>query len=334
MFLFDRPLPFPKTHPTPYLPLSKEPVFEAGKHLALEMPSQSLSLADLGYAPEEIKRCASSFAYSNAFRILSSEGVAAMEAVCQDIYGNRNESTGTGANRLGSYARGAGYRSRFIRDFCDSPDIAEHLSKIAGVTLGRHSVPAVACGINYAPEDISRAVDTWHVDSVNFDVVMMVTDPSALKGGEFQIFKGTRQEGQELLGIAGEEGGDAALPEARISSIPFPGAGYGFLQQGTHIFHRACRLLEKANRITLIPSFEVLPAHDPDSTNAVNMADWADPGISAELARHEVWRASARLEQLLSDISLTDEPRALGSSIREAVSQLNQFADKLESRSQ
>jgi hypothetical protein len=92
--------------------------------------------------------------------------------------------------------------------------------------------------------------------------------------------------------------------------------------------------LEKAKRITLIPSYEVLPAHDTDSTNAINMADWTDPGISAELARHEVWRASARLEQLLSDINLNDEPRALGSSIRKAVSQLNQFADKLESHSQ
>jgi len=334
MFLFDRPLPFPNTHPSTYLPLSKEPVFDASKHLALEMPSHCMSLADLGYSPEEINRCASPFAYSDAFRILSNEGVAAMEVVCQEIYGNRNESAGTGANRLGSYARGAGYRSRFIRDFCDSQAVAEHLSKIAGVTLGRHSVPAVACGINYAPDDINRAVDTWHVDSVNFDVVMMVTDPRDLKGGEFQVFKGTRQEGQELLGIIGEEGGDATLPEARVSSIPFPEAGYGFLQKGTHIFHRACRLLEKAKRITLIPSYEVLPAHDTDSTNAINMADWTDPGISAELARHEVWRASARLEQLLSDINLNDEPRALGSSIREAVSQLNQFADKLESHSQ
>ena len=81
MFLFDRPLPFPDTQPSTYLPLSKEPVFDASKHLALEMPSHCMSLADLGYSPEEINRCASSFAYSDAFRILSSEGVAAMEVV-------------------------------------------------------------------------------------------------------------------------------------------------------------------------------------------------------------------------------------------------------------
>ena len=64
-----------------------------------------------------------------------------------------------------------------------------HLSTIAGVNLGRHSVPAVACGINYAPDDIAKAIDGWHVDSVSFDVVMMLSDPLKIEGGEFQIFK-------------------------------------------------------------------------------------------------------------------------------------------------
>lgn len=330
MHNFHRPLPFPNHHPEAYLSLAREPVFEPGKHLALEQPTQCRSLTDLGYATSEIQTCASTFGYSNAFRILSSEGVAAMTEVCEAIYDNRNDSLGTGANRLGSYARGAGYRSRFLRDFCDSVDLAEHLSAIAGVELGRHSVPAVACGINYAPDDITRAVDSWHVDSVNFDVVMMVTDPAALKGGEFQVFEGTRREGEALLGTSGEAGGTLQLPASRVSTIPFPAAGYGFLQQGSHIFHRACRLLEKAKRITLIPSFEVLPAHDPDTTNTINMSDWSDPGINAELARHEVWRASARLEQLLDAIQLTDEPQVLAAAIRVTVDRLTQFADKLE----
>ena len=144
-----------------------------------------------------------------------------MHHVCEQIYDNRNASAGTGANRLGSYARGAGYRSTFIRNFCDSPELAKHLSEIAGVTLGRHSVPAVACGINYAPDDITKAIDTWHVDSVAFDVVMMLSDPTTLKGGEFQVFDGTKHEGQALLGIEGEEGRDAQLPDERVITIPF-----------------------------------------------------------------------------------------------------------------
>mgnify|MGYP001200078876 FL=1 len=326
-------LPFPTGRPPEYLPLKDEPKFDAGQHLALEMPTETTDLATLGYQEAHLDQCASTFAVSNAFRILSTEGVVAMRDVCDQIYHNRNATEGTGANRLGSYARGAGYRSQFIRDFCDSPELAAHLSAIAGIPLGRHSVPAVACGINYAPEDTSRAVDTWHVDSVAFDIVMMISDPTVLKGGEFQYFHGTKQEGQALLGISGEEGVDTALPEGRVITIPFPEAGFGFMQQGAMIFHRACRLLERADRITMIPSFEVLPANAPDSTNTLNMADWDDPGICPELARHEIWRTQARLESLLGEIALEDHPAELSARINAAIRRLVSFSDKLDKKS-
>ena len=328
------PLPFPAGRPAAYQVLQEEPTFDPGRHLALEMPTKTTDLAELGYQQADLAECASDFAVSNTFRILSEEGVAAMRQVCELIYQNRNASEGTGANRLGSYARGAGYRSRFIRDFCDSRELAEHISAIAGVSLGRHSVPAVACGINYAPEDLNRAIDTWHVDSVAFDIVMMVSDPSTLKGGEFQYFHGTKEEGQALLGISGEEGVDAALPEDRVITVPFPEAGFGFMQQGTHIFHRACRLLERAERITMIPSFEVLPASAPDATNSLNMADWEDPGICPELARFEIRRTAARLEQLLHSIDLDDSPGGLSERIDGALARLVSFSDKLRGKTQ
>jgi len=326
-------LAFPEGRPGPYQPLQDEPPFDPGHHLALEMPAQIRHLEELGYGETDTQQCASTFAVSDAFRILSAEGVAAMRHVCNQIYHNRNASEGTGANRLGSYARGAGYRSQFVRDFCDSPELTQHLSAIAGVPLGRHSVPAVACGINYAPEDINRSVDTWHVDSVVFDVVMMVTDPTVLKGGEFQFFHGTKQEGQALLGITGEEGKDETLPEDRVVTIAFPEAGFGFMQQGSMIFHRACRLLERAERITVIPSFEVLPAHLPDSTNTLNMADWEDPGICPELARYEIWRTTARLKHLLNEIDLEDDAAALAVRINGAIQRLVDFSHKLAGKS-
>lgn len=329
---FNQPLPFPDGCPADYLPLKDEPQFDAAKHLCLEPPSSTASLQSLGYTAQETADCESDFAYCGAFRILSAEGVAVMTEICERIYHNRNSSAGTGANRLGSYARGAGYRSRFIRAFCDSPELADHLSAIAQVRLGRHSVPAVACGINYAPDDITKAVDTWHVDSVAFDIVMMLSDPKTLKGGEFQIFNGTKHEGRTLLGIVGEEGKDAQLPEERIITVPFPEAGFGFLQQGNMIFHRACRLLERAARITMIPSFEVLPAAASDATNSINMTAWADPCIQAELARHEIWRASARLENLLDNISLEDNPQQLSHNINQAVASLVAFSSNLEGK--
>jgi hypothetical protein len=339
-------LAFPNGRPAEYLPLANEPEFVASKHLCLEAPKFSRALQDLGYTSEDISNCESSFAYCSAFRILSDEGLALMSEVCERIYDNRNSSTGTGANRLGSYARGAGYRSQFIKDFCDSPELAEHLSSIANVQLARHSVPAVACGINYAPDDISKAIDTWHVDSVSFDIVMMLSDPATFSGGEFQIFDGTVREGQQLLGISGEEGvanlegmessqaADRQLPQERIITVPFPAAGYGFLQQGNMIFHRACRLLEKAKRMTMIPSFEVMPISAHDATNSINMSGWADPSIRPELARHEIWRATARLEKLLADVSLDDDDQKLAHGINSALASLIEFKTNLEDNHQ
>ena len=325
----EHTLPFPKECPPSYIKLKNEIVFDANKHLSLGQPETVTSLVQLGYTDSQIKDCPTAFGVSTAFRILSDEGLAVMHETCNAIYGNRNTSAGTGVNRLGSYARGAGYRSQFIKDFCDSPELAEHLSAIAGVSLARHSVPAVACGVNYAPDDITKAVDTWHVDSVAFDIVMMITDPKILDGGEFQYFQGTKMEGQSLLGIDGEEGKDSELPSERVITVPFPAAGYGFLQQGNMIFHRACRLNKKAERITMIPSFVVTPSTQRDATNSVNMSGWDDPGICAELARHEAWRASARLEQLIDTISLHDDDETLTRQLDEALEPLLKFRNRI-----
>ncbi len=322
-------LPFPNHRPPEYLKLENEPEFSAARHLALEMPQAVTSLSELGYDAETIKACPSEFGVSSAFRILSDEGLAAMRDICLKMYDNRNVSVGTGVNRLGSYVRGAGYRSQFMKDFCDSPELAEHISKIASVKLARHSVPAVACGVNYAPEDITKAVDTWHVDSVAFDIVMMLSDPTKFEGGEFQYFHGTKMEGQKLLGIDGEEGKDTDLPADRVITVPFPTGGYGFMQQGNMIFHRACRMKHKAERITVIPSFVVAQADAADATNSVNMAGWDDPGLKAELARHEAWRASARLEALVDKISLHDEGEALSAQIDAALAPLLKFRDRI-----
>ncbi len=324
-----RTLPFPDQRPPEYIKLEGEPVFDANIHLKLEVPRSVTSLKALGYDDNIITECPSDFGVSSAFRIFSDEGLTVMRDVCLKMYDNRNISVGTGVNRLGSYVRGAGYRSKFIKDFCDSPELAEHLSAIADVQLARHSVPAVACGVNYAPEDITRAVDSWHTDSVAFDIVIMLSDPDGFEGGEFQYFEGTKMEGQELLGISGEEGIDIDLPEERVVTVPFPAAGYGFMQQGNMIFHRARRLKKKAERMTMIPSFVVVPAHAPDATNSVNMAGWDDPCLSAELARHEAWRAAARLEALVDNISLHDTRKRLVDDLDVALAPLLEFRNRL-----
>lgn len=299
-----QPLPFPAGRPAAYVRLDGEPSFDAGRHLALEKPARSESLADFGYAADEVARRPSGLAVTSAFRVLSDEGLAAMGECARRMKANRNTPAGTGANRLGSYVRGAGYRSQFVRDFCEAPELLDFVSDIVGAPLGRHSLPSVACGVNYAPEDISRAVDSWHVDSVAFDMVLLLTDPATFRGGEFQYFRGTKMEGESILQTRGEAGAVAELPPERVATMAFPAAGYGFLQQGNLVFHRACRLLEKADRVTMIPSFVALDDATPEGSNLRALSRWSDPGMAAELIRHQAWLTGEQLRKIINDAPL------------------------------
>ena len=326
------PPPFPSDKPDAYRRLGGEPRFDAARHLALEKPASAFSLADLGYGEDVISRCPSSLGVSSPFRIFSDEGLAVVNTLAAQMKDNRNESSGTGKDRLGSYVRGAGYRSQFVRDFCRCPELAEFLSQLAGVALASHSVPAVACGINYAPEDISRAVDTWHVDSVSFDMVILLTDPKTFRGGEFQYFRGTKAEGEQLIGGGGESGTQNELPPGRVMTMEFPAAGYGFLQQGNMVFHRARRLLACAERTTMIPSFVVLGGND--GTNVAAMSKWGDPCLLAELARHEAWLAENRLRQLIDNLPLSSPPSQIADALDNAAEDICRYANFLRTRQQ
>lgn len=321
-------LNFPKDSPSPYIRLQDEPLFDASRHLQLCTPDSTTSLAELGYSAAEISACLSPLAITSAFRVFSDEGLAVMQGLAQRMKSNRNDSLGTGNNRLGSFIRGAGYRSQFVRDFCQCPQLLAFLSDIADTPLAQHSVPAVACGINYAPEDITRAVDSWHVDSVAFDMVILLTDPTTFSGGEFQYFYGTRAEGEALIGGSGEAGTTAELPSERVRTMDFCGGGWGFLQQGNKIFHRACRLQAPADRITMVPSFVTLESA-ADGTNVTNMSNWSDPGICAELARHRAWLACDELQRLIDDLPLDASAAQIAERLQTAVGGVTDFAEQL-----
>jgi len=320
-------LPFPADKPDAYIRLRDEPRFDAARHLALEAPAGTVTLTDLGYDADTVAARPSALGLTSAFRILSDEGVTVMQDLAARMKHNRNASAATGANRLGSYIRGAGYRSQFVRDFCECPQLLEHLSALAGVALARHAVPAVACGINYAPDDVTRAIDTWHVDSVSFDAVILLTDPADYRGGEFQYFRGTQAEGEAILGGSGVRGSTRELPAARVATMDFPAAGYGFLQQGDMVFHRACRLKEKAERTTLLPSFVALGGGD--RTNVDSLRKWGDPGIRAELARFEAHRARGRLAALIDGLPLDAAAADIAAAVDAAVADLNRYAANL-----
>ena len=193
-------LPFPSTRPQGYEPLGDEPVFDPKRHLALEPPSKSWTLNDFGYSKEETGTCASQIAIAGPIRLLSEQGAEAARAVAAALRGSRQTS-----DRTANYLAGGVYRSRFLRDLCNCPQVTAFLSDVAGCELLPHSMPSQQLYINYAPDDLGKAVDTWHTDSIGFDCVILATDPATFSGGQFQFFRGTRQEAASLLETRPEE---------------------------------------------------------------------------------------------------------------------------------
>ena len=83
--LTTMPLQFPSAIPDGFPQLTAEPSFDPAKHLAIEMPETVYSLDDFGYAADEIADCPSNIAATSAFRLLSDEGIAALQDVTKQL---------------------------------------------------------------------------------------------------------------------------------------------------------------------------------------------------------------------------------------------------------
>jgi hypothetical protein len=310
------PLSFPQELPPTYQPLTDEPAFDPARHLALERPRQVWQLAELGYTPAQIEACASEVAVAGPLRLLSEEGVAAARAVALSLRAHCLTS-----DRTARYLAGGVYRSRFLRDLCNCAPVTAFLSEIVGCELLPHSMPSQQIYINYAPEDGTRAVDTWHVDSIGFDYVLLLNDPRTLSGGDFQFFRGTIEQAAQLLETAPEgltEANARDLPPDRVVTASFPAAGYALLQQGNLIVHRATALTRPGERITLVPGLVARDLRWPDPTRDA-VIGWGEPGIVAEYARHKAWLARAKLDELIARMRPDASPAEIRAGLERAV---------------
>jgi hypothetical protein len=311
--ILSETIPFPPTLPAGFEALADEPVYDPARHLALTRPERIVRLAARGYEPDETAACPSDLAITTPFRILSEEGAAALHAVARQL-----EAHTTGGERIARMVRGGAFRSRFLRDLCRCPVVAAHLSDIAGVALAPHTIAQHLGHLNYAPHDLARAVDKWHHDTLGFDYVMMVSDPTRLDGGEFQYFSGTKQEADALASAR------KTPPKERIVSPCFPGAGWAVLQQGNMVVHRGARLRTPAERITMVnpyvPRDTAWP--DPCTVEALKIVDPHNV-VFTEWARHKAWLTRGRLDRLIAELPFTDDRAAIVAALKAAVAEID-----------
>jgi hypothetical protein len=314
--MLSAPLPFPRTLPPTYAAIPNEPTFDPARHLALEPPRNVWRLSDLGYTAADIGECASEVAVAGPFRLLSEEGVTLARSAALSL----RDLCRTG-DRTAKYLTGGVYRSKFLRDLCNCAWITDFLSDVAGCALLPHSMPSQQLYINYAPDELTNAVDTWHVDSIGFDYVILLSDPRTFGGGQFQFFRGTQAEAARLLAtdiesLTGATSQD--LPAHRVLSPAFPAAGYAFFQQGNMVMHRATRLTRRAERITMVPGLVARDTRCFDPTKDA-VADWGEPGIVSEFARHKAWLSLTKLGEFAERVRLDAEPLEIRDGLQRSI---------------
>ena len=318
------PISFPQSSPPGHEYLPNEPTYNPDVHLALEKPDYVYRLADFGYGSEVLTRCASDLAVTGPFRLLSEAGVAALHEVSLALQNYQK-----GCERIPNMVRGAVYRSKFVRDFSLCPIVSQFLSEIVGHPLTAHSMPSMLGHLNFAPKDLSKAVDKWHTDTINFDYVLMVSDPSQLEGGKFQYFKGTKEEGAEILKYA------ADLDEDRIITPVFPSAGYAVLQQGSLVLHRATRLTRPAERITMVNGYVSLDVRFPDQSRFPDMRALDQPEVLfPEWVRFKAWRSRSKLDALIKELPFTDDRAAICAALRDAIADVEAAIADIEDNSE
>ena len=275
--LLNTPINFPNTLPDGYHYIDNEPNYDPNIHLALEFPKDSHNLHDLGYSQEEIDKCPTDYGVSGVTRLLSDEGVRVLMQTAQSL----RKYSSSGGERIQHLLRGCVYRSKFLRDLCLCPKVSEFLSQIYGIPVAPHSIPLHLGHFNFAPDDLTRAVDKWHIDTIGFDYVMMVSDPNQQVGGRFQYFLGTKKEIQEI------KDNNQSIPEDRIISPEFPGPGYIIVMQGNMVVHRGAKLEQPFDRVTMVNGYVPLNLDSVDPSSFFDLKT-VDPHqlLFPEWARH------------------------------------------------
>lgn len=290
-------------------------------YLQLEPPERVYTLPELGDRPAA-PNAFSRVAITTPFRFLSDEGVRVLQEICREL-----EASAKASDRIPKFVRGGVYRSDFLRGLSTDATLIGWLRDLAEAPIEPHPVSHHAVHINYAPDDLTQNVDQWHADIVSFDYVLMVSDPRGMKGGRFEYFFGPVEEGKALLERDGE------LPPDRVRAAEFPGPGWAIFQQGHRVLHRATRLEEPHERITLVGSFFTPhPEIDDPTASTLPRLRRVDGNEVAlvEGSRYAAVAAARKLEHFAATAEFGRPPEDVRTALRASIRDVERMLEELD----
>ncbi|KAK4498405.1 hypothetical protein PRZ48_011063 [Zasmidium cellare] len=262
--------------------------FDAGRHLNFEPPTEYYTLDKLGLSSTG---SISPVAITAPFPLLSDEGIRKTRA---DLFRTELlakhkyvESKDPGVYKL----RGYGKDAPFVYDMWSSKETLAACSAAAGCELDvmfdyeiGHINVQLPPGVDEGGEDLERLlppvdppsqiaevsdeeaakaaeagianVTAWHNDSFPWVCVVMLSDPTGMKGGETALRKG----------------------DGSILKVRGPSKGYAVMMQGGLINHVALKTLGDGERITMVTSFRPRDPHAVDLSNLGNVKAVSDLG--------------------------------------------------------
>ena len=229
-------------------------------------------------------------AFSSSFRVLSDEGIRVVRSII-----DRHEHLATSNDRQPKSLRGLGHRSKFIRDLTYCPEVLAHLSKMGGAPMHPHDMTMNVAQINWGRIGGTRPVDKWHLDSVPYVMVLLMSDATGMEGGKLMVAR--LKDPKEALRqvVSGQ------IDQDTIEYVNYPGPGHAIYMQGSYIAHSAGAVkAAREPRITLVNSYQTLNPFAPVQT-CYRTFKLYDPIELAEgdVARHYAWRAYGQLDYLL-----------------------------------
>lgn len=321
--------PMPLYQPPQYEDVSAdEPEFDPDIHLNIEHPSKVtlLDFTEAKLPPQVRGNAPSRLAYTQAFRLLSAEGVRVLREILA-----RNHNLVKSAERQPSYIRGLAYTSKFIRALNEHPRVLDVLSQYAGHRVVPHYMPMNYGHVNYGQlpkegEVNTRPVDQWHADSVPFVLIVILSDMTDMEGGELECVKRAgRQAGFDLLAETNN-----SPPKTDLLSVSYERQGYALFMQGSDIIHHVTPVQKaKEPRITLINSYIPANCFAIDRTVYATFLNDNEPEAVLEFARGRAWRAQSQLQAFIQQQPYTENPAEVAGYLSRVISELQMTVDLL-----
>lgn len=242
-------------------------------------------------------------AFTSPFKVFSEEGVRILKEIAE--ISKKIPQVNFYTARHPWRIRGIGYMCDFIRDLNECPILAKLGSLFADSPLTPFTY------FNYSHFNLGvpgsgKKVDKWHLDSIDFVLVAVLSDCENMIGGDLQVLKKDRE--WSAIEILNAQSDDYTPDE--IMTVKYPGPGYAVFMQGSHIFHHVTAVKEgKEPRLSLIHSYMVSNCFEANSIKFSTFRGIDPDHVSfMEFARLVAWRSSEMLDELINKTDF-DEAR-------------------------